>query len=66
MRSQRELQERVDYLQKLEDEEAKHIIELMNDDSLHLLDIAIMRANTIQNEKLTLQWVLDENMECSW
>lgn len=63
MRSEKEIKDRIKDLRKLEDDEANHIKDLVRNDELGLLEIAIMRANTIQNERLTLEWVLDVTIE---
>lgn len=63
MRSEKEIKDRIKDLRKLEDDEANHIKDLVRNDELGLLEIAIMRANTIQNERLTLEWVLDATIE---
>lgn len=65
MRSEKEIENRVNFLRKLEDDEANHINDLVKNKELDYLDLAIMKANTIQNERLTLEWVLDETMERS-
>ncbi len=62
MRSEKEIREEITRLKALEAQAVEDMEELINEGS-NYLDIYIQKANAIQGQRITLEWVLNENDE---
>ncbi len=62
MRSEKEIREEITRLKALEAQAVEDMEESINEGS-NYLDIYIQKANAIQGQRITLEWVLNENDE---
>ncbi len=62
MRSEKEIRDRINLLSKLEKREAKEIESMIKENENDFLDVWIEKANALQAERITLEWVLGDNL----
>ena len=60
MRSEKEIRNKRDCLFKAELKHAQYIQEMIADGETQFIDLEISRANAVQAERQTLDWVLQE------
>lgn len=62
MRSEKEIREEINRLLILEKEAVADMEEIIKEENcMDYLDIYIQKANAIQSQRITLEWVLNEN-----